>query len=57
MRKFKGYISTGTLGGTRKFDFEVEDGATEEEIREEAWESAQNYIDFGYEEVAGEEGE
>ena len=57
MRKFKGYISTGTLGGTRKFDFEVEDDATEEEIQDVAWEDAQNYIEFGYEEVTGEEGE
>lgn len=36
-------------------EFEVEDGATEEDIREAAWEAVSELVSFGWEEI--EEGE
>lgn len=51
MRKFKGSISTNAVGSECEFDFEVEDDATEEEIEEEARETAFNWVNWEYEEI------
>lgn len=51
MRRFKGSVKTDVYGSDCDFKFEVEDTATEEEIEQEARETALNYVDFYYEEV------
>lgn len=51
MRFFKGQISTDKVGSECEFEFEVEDGATDEEIELEAKDAAFNYIYWNYEEV------
>ena len=54
-RKFKGHIQTDIVGSTCKFEFEVEDDATEEQIEEIAREHAFDRVNWGYEEVKGEQ--
>lgn len=51
MRKFKGGISTNIHGSECKFEFEVEDDATDEEIEETAQQAAFEWIDWYYEET------
>ena len=51
MRKFKGTIETNVIGSACEFEFEVEDNATEDEIEEEAKETAFNFINWQYQEV------
>lgn len=51
MRKFKGEINTNKVGSQCEFEFEVEDDATEEEIEEEARQSAFEYVDWYFDEI------
>ena len=51
MRKFEGHISMSLNGCTVKFEFEVDDDATEEEIEETAREAAFDVIDWSYDET------
>lgn len=48
MKTIKGYISTNKVGSESKFEFEVEDNATPEEIEELAREAAFERIDWSY---------
>lgn len=50
MRKFVGTISTNKVGSECKFEFEMDDDATDEEIEEAAREAAFNYIEWDYQE-------
>lgn len=51
MRKFKGSIGTGMVGSRVKFEFEVDDECTDEEIEEYAQEVAFEKIEWSFEEV------
>jgi len=48
MKKIEGYIETGMVGSRREFEFEMEDGATPQEIEEAAKEAAFNLIEWNY---------
>lgn len=51
MRTIRGYITAGgSAASVVKFDFEVEDDATQEEIEKACWEAGCNYIDCWWEE-------
>ena len=50
MRTFEGTISCGLIIKS-DFEFEVEDNATDEEIKQEAWQAVCEKIDFSYKEV------
>ena len=49
MRTLKGTVSLGYVGADTEFEFEVPDDATEEEINEECWLCATEYIDCYWE--------
>jgi len=51
MRKFKGSVSTNNIGSTCEFEFEVDDNATQEEIEEEARQSAFDCVEWNYTEI------
>lgn len=51
MRKIKVSVGTNRVGSTSTREFEVNDNATEEEINEQAWETACDMIDFNWEEI------
>ncbi|HCI6019575.1 TPA: hypothetical protein NPN74_001618 [Klebsiella quasipneumoniae subsp. quasipneumoniae] len=55
MRKFEVIIETPFVGGEIVEQFEVEDDATEEEIKEEARDIFFNNCNYGYHEITGEE--
>lgn len=52
MRKFKGVIRTDKVGSDCEFGFETEDGATPEQIEEDAREIAFQHIEWNYEEIS-----
>lgn len=52
MRKFKVWVDTGQLGSEKEEEFEMEDDATEKEIKKEALEILfNNLINYGYNEL------
>lgn len=51
MRTLKGIVRTDNQGSDCEFEFEVEDDATEQEIREELREWALEHVDWWYEEI------
>lgn len=51
MKKIKVNIATNKVGSSCSRIIEVDDDATEQEIDEEAWETACDMIDFYWEEV------
>jgi len=51
MKKFIGHIKTDVDGSICRFEFEVEDNATPEEIETAARFVAFEFIDWGYKEV------
>jgi len=52
MRKFRGYVSIGLVGCKRAFEFEVEDDSDQDMIEEIAYDTAREYMDYYFEEVA-----
>lgn len=51
MRQFKGSISTNRIGSDCEFEFEVDDGATPDEIEDEARQSAFACVEWHYYEI------
>ncbi len=54
MRKFKGEVRLGLVGCVIRFEFELPDDATEEEIDNATHHAAMAYVDYWSEEVADE---
>lgn len=52
MRRFRGNISTNVSGSNCKFEFDVPDDATSEEIEKEAKDEAFNCVDWEYHEIS-----
>ena len=52
MKKYKGTVSTGYVGSTKEFEFEVDE--TCEDVEEKAFEAMCEEIDWGYEEIKTE---
>lgn len=50
MRKFKGQVSTGIVGSSMEFTFEIDDDATDAEIEDAARDAMFECIDWNYEE-------
>lgn len=51
MKKIKVSVGTNKIGSECTRIIEVDDCATEEDINEEAWETACEMIDYGWEEI------
>ncbi|MDU8618749.1 hypothetical protein RYB67_09265 [Pseudomonas syringae] len=51
MRRFTGSIKTDVQGSEVEFEFEVEEGATQEQIDEEAKQAAFDCVQWHYSEV------
>jgi len=51
MRAFKGFIEIGIANAVREFEFEMPDDCTEDQIHEQAWEIACDYIEVYSEEA------
>ena len=55
MRKIKWIVTTGGATSEYSGEFEVDDNATDEEIEEMAKDEAFNCVDWGWDEVKGNE--
>ena len=51
MARYKVWISTNKVGSKCQDEIEIEDGASEQEIEQEAREAAFQYLDWGYERI------
>ena len=51
MKKIKGFIEIGIANAVREFEFEMPDASTEDQINEQAWEIACDYVEVYWKEV------